>query len=399
MKKHRSNSCMFESDFKSRTSVTTPSLMTTICNRAENQEIIIPIRKINKSESKKGPLKKHHKNNPEFIADRIKVDEFLKMKKANTKAQFLTINRDISHLKDKNQTSHASVKLKRENGFVLPQEASMFPSERYEICQNGDEFTNLFPHVLQKYGANNGAYHGSPPTIRKSRSPKKNPVPGRQDVSNLLVWYGIMKEKYFDNEIRESMFAECKGVIAITLKELMTQISFSCHERGELVLDLFRSYSKLINKCIEVLSKKYENETKFLNLNYKETKSKLKEKIKMLRNKMKAFESQNTSLKQSEDDLKKKLFDLEQVIENYKRSENSLRRRTSISIKRESDIYNYEKILTSGIGNSLSNMQSLDSSPEIKPAGMINSRIIRYGTMRPHIDEFDQSLIDTEAND
>ena len=85
------------------------------------------------------------------------------------------------------------------------------------------------------------------------------------------------------------------------------------------------------------------------------------------------------------------------MVENYKRSENSLRRRTSISIKRESDIYNYEKILTSGIGNSLSNMQSLDSSPEIKPAGMINSRIIRYETMRPHLDEYYQSFVDTEV--
>ncbi|OMJ77030.1 hypothetical protein SteCoe_23472 [Stentor coeruleus] len=393
MKNHRSNSCLFENDFKSRTSVTSPSLMTTICNKAENQEIIIPISKINKSKSKKGPFK-YRKNSPDYIFDRIKVDEFLKMKKAKTKAQFLTINRDISHLKDKNKISHASVKLKRENVFVLPQETSMFPSERYEICQNGDEFSNLFPYALQKYGMNHGDYHGSPPTMRKSKSPKKNPVPGRQDVSNLSVWYRIMKDKYFDNEIKESMFAECKGIIAITLKELITQISFSCHERGELVLDLFQTYSKLINKSIEVLSKKYENEIKFLNMNYKETKSKTKEKIKTLRNKIKIFESHNVSLQQSEDDLKKRIFDLEQIIENYKKSENSLRRRTSKSIKRESDIFNYEKILTSNIGNSFSNMQSLDSSPELKPVGMINSRIIRYGTMRPHIDEFDQSLID-----
>ncbi|OMJ80723.1 hypothetical protein SteCoe_18975 [Stentor coeruleus] len=396
MKKHRSNSCIFENDFKSRTTVTSPSLITAIYNKAENQEVIYPISKNRKSESKKGPLK-YFKKSPDYIADRIKVDEFLKMKKANTKVQFLTINRDISHLKDKNQTSHASIKLKRENGFVLPQEVSMFPSERHEICQNGDEFSNLFPYVLQKYGMNNGANYGSPPTVRKSKSPKKNPVPGRQDVSNLLVWYKIMKNKYFDNEIKESMFAECKGVIAITLKEIMNQISFSCHERGELILDLFRTYSKLINKSIEVLNKKYENEIKLLNLNYKETKSKLKEKIKILTNKIHFFESQNISLQQSEDDLKKKLFDLEQVIENYKKSENSLRRRTSMSIKKESDIYNYEKFLTSNLGNSLSNMQSLDSSPELKTSGLINARIIRYGTIQSHMDEYDQNLIDTEV--
>lgn len=394
MKKQRSIGCFDESDLKSRTSTATPNLMSTICNRADLQDVIIPFTKIQRPITKKS-INLHRKTRSDCISDRLKVEEFLKSRKPSSKAQFLTTNRDISHLKDKTIISCASFKLKRDDVFALPQELSMFPSEKLELCEKGQEDPFLFPHILQKYVVNTVAMsHESMVNMRKMLGNRKISVPGRQDVSNLRVWYETMKMKYFDNEIKENTLPECKGVIATTLKELITQISFSCHEQGELILDLFKTYALLINKSVEILSKKYENQLSLLSMNFKQMKENLKGKIVNLKDRIQISESLNISLQESEENLRRKILDLEQTIENLKKTEIGLKRRTSLSIKRESELFNYEKIATSLVGNALSNLLNSHDTPQIKSPEIMNSNMLKFGSMQKYIEEFDRNMID-----
>ncbi|OMJ82586.1 hypothetical protein SteCoe_16702 [Stentor coeruleus] len=394
MKKQRSIGFFDESELKSRTSTATPNLMTTICNRADLQDVIIPFTKIQRPISK-NCANLHRKTHSDCISDRVKVEEFLKSRKPSSKAQLLTANRDISHLKDKTITSCASFKVKRDDVFALPQELSIFPSERLELCEKGQEDPYLFPYILQKYAVNTVAMsHESMVNLRKIFGNRKSSVPGRQDVSNLRIWYETMKMKYFDSEIKENAFPECKGVIATTLKELITQISFSCHEQGELILDLFKTYALLINRSVEILSKKYENQLSLLSMNFKQMKENLKGKIVNLKERIQISESLNITLQENEDNLRKRVFDLEQMIENMKKTENGLKRRTSLSMKRESEMFNYEKIATSLVGNALSNLLNIQHTPELESPEIMNAKTLKLGSMQKYIEEFDRNMID-----
>ena len=233
-----------------------------------------------------------------------------------------------------------------------------YPYNSKELANIGLGENNFFPKIflMEVFSEDNARDE-----IFKKNLTKK--IPGRQEISNLKKWFDEMKKLYFTMDTSENHLNESKGVLAIAIQELFKQISINCHERGDMLMDIFANYALLINKFVAIHSDRFLNKINEIKTQSEILQSKLKSKIKKLKdntdnlkNKMRIVEENNEKLTNQVILLEKKMISKTEI------DLSELRKRTSISSKRNSALLNYNSISSVIATNNLERQKELISN-------------------------------------
>ncbi len=290
-----------------------PQLLLTVRNKSELKLALDPVlnrrAKLLKRERGSASLSKNNS------VDRDLIEKFLSGKKR--KNELSAGSRDISHLKDKGSFSCRTLKNSDKIVFVNT-ESQGFPVTSSELAYIGQNSIGIFPVALGRAVA--GKIRVNDKRVFKVSMCEEfinARVPGRQDVKKLVEWYEAMKHKYFYPEIEEVSLAEAKGVVFCAFRELYAQISFNCHERGVMLMELLQNYAKIIDKHLECIERQHATKINFHQIKLDEIQAALNTKISHLEQTLTSYKALETRFKESESRLLLKIHSLEsQILKN-----------------------------------------------------------------------------------
>lgn len=340
------------------------------------KDLIAPFIK-QKSEFLKPNKKLKIPNTSNDTLERAKVQRFLNSRKQLEKPQYISSNRDISHLNDKVRVASSQAKERSFNILGLSHEIKPRPSIS-DLAEIGKNHCVLFPKVLMIESQNR--------VFDKDWICSKDLkiVSSRQEAGNLKIWFDDVRKKI----MQPGSLTEIKGLILVTIKELYSQISVQCHDHGEIFVELLEIYSKLINKFTDLNIK---SEKLKISKNFEAVQQKLKEKIADLKSKIAKIKTEKQELVAKEGYLEARIKTLEEDL-NFQKElvKNPVRRRTSIGMN--NSVYNLSKF-AENLKNKFGDIGGLyDKLTELRPAEPYHIKISSYGSMQPELIESEMSL-------
>ena len=346
------------------------------------QEVVAPFAKL-----KSGLLtirkKSDNTSYKDLNQERAKVEKFLIFKKKAKNPQFLTMSRDISHLKDKHANHNLAIS---QSSFqlLLPTHeqkvVKIYPDIK-ELSDFGKADCDLLPRCFEK----------NPENVKKISkdwvlSKDSKFVCGRQDVQNLKNWFDDVKGKLTLDYIKNNELDQAKGFVMVALKELYSQLAVHSVEQATILVDLFEFHSKVVDRFSRLA--RSSDKVKILN-QFENTQNELRAKVYELESKVFDLEQEKMKMEKNEEELKGKISKLEEEF-NFQKEflKNPLRRKTSISINPGNyDLGKFAENLKKKFGEieGYDNLTSLIPRPP-------NIRITSFNSLEPEEHDSDMTF-------
>lgn len=346
------------------------------------QEVVAPFAKL-----KSGHLTIRKKTNnssyKDFTQERAKVEKFLLSKKKAKNPQFLTMSRDISHLKDKHVNPNLAIS--QSSFHLLPPShdtkiAKLYPDIK-ELSDFGKAECDFLPRCFEKNAENVKKYSKDWLMTKDSKF-----VCGRQDVQNLKNWFDDVKGKLVLDYAKNNELNQAKGFVVVALKELYSQLAVHSVEQASILVDLFEFHSKVVDRFSRLA--RSSDKARILN-QFENTQNELKAKVFELESKVFDLQQEKINMEKNEEELKERISKLEEEL-NFQKEflKNPLRRKTSISINPGNyDLSKFAENLKKKFGE-LEGYENLTSLIPRPP----NIRITSFNSLQPEENDSDMTF-------